>query len=177
MIRQAFNTLSSRERILLAAFIWLGLLIWLSSLWRGLQARAEVYSQTAQALEMQQLLFDNEDLINLRLEEVRAQLDSSRTYSREQLFGKVDSLARQAGLDYDISSPSSQEDETFSYHTVRISIDNARIKDLILFDERVKAEAPYLTLSNFQVSPQRNDPRKLNADLEVASFEFSRHGL
>lgn len=178
VLRQIFNTLSLRERYLLAAFIWALLLMWAIFLlqsakltwnsYRGSQATLKQYEETLELADAAEQLLRN----------ARQGLDSSKTFSAAQLVGRLDSLARENEVSsFDISTPSTIESQLFTFNNVRLSIKRARIAELIRFEQAVKAYSPYIALGNFQITANKRDPRFLDATLELVSFELKEEAL
>lgn len=178
LARQIFNALTLRERFLVALIVWVLLLVWLLGFLDSFRAQTtglrlnlalrESYEATlAQAVDAEQLL-----------DSAREGLDGSKTFSSAQLVGKLDSLARANKIaSFDISTPSTMETQLFSFHSVRFSIKQAQIADLIRFDQAVKAFSPYIALSDFQLSANKRDPRYLDAVFELLSFELKEDAL
>jgi len=178
IFRQLFNSLSLRERYLVATIIWVLLLVWILGL-------VERFQQSWQSYSLNQALISSfEDTLatsgeaELLLAAARQGLDSNKTFSSAQLVGRLDSLARENEVSsFDISTPSTQDTELFSFHNVRLSIKRARISELIRFDQAVKAYSPYIALADFQLSANARDPRFLDAVFEVVSFELKEDAL
>jgi len=177
VIRQLFNALSLRERALLVVFIWVILVIWFFALLDGAAARRNQLKLARLQLDQQNLLIDAADSIRARLASAREGLDTGRTFSASQLVGELDRIAREAGMVFDISSPSTQSNDLFSFHSVRLGIKRSRIEDLIAFDAEIKKHAPYITLAQFQITANRRDPRDLDATFELTSFELKEGAL
>ena len=178
MIRQLFNCLSTRERILLSMFFWALLLIWLLGLLDGYSFANNERKENNRIISSLNEMLELSDIAEIRLAEARDGLDSSQTYSASQLVGRLDSLAREAEFSsFDLSIPSTQDTDLFSFHNVRLNIKSARIEDLMRFDRRIKEHAPYIALSQFQLTSNRRDPRYLDAVLELSSFELKEDAI
>lgn len=178
MIRQIFNALSLRERYLLATIIWVLILVWLLGLVENFQQTWTTYRFNKQALQAFEATLDQADEAELLLATARQGLDGNKTFSAAQLVGKLDSIARENQISsFDISTPSTQETQLFSFHNVRLTIKRGRIEELIRFDQAVKANSPYIALSDFQISANKRDPRFLDAVFELVSFELKEEAL
>jgi hypothetical protein len=178
VFRQIFNALSLRERYLLALFVWALLLIWLLYAVEDVQRSFDRFSDQKETIATFESEIQQADEAEAMLLEARSGLDSSRTFSSAQLVGKLDSLARLNEVSsFDISTPSTEETQLFSFHTVRLSIKRTRISELIRFDQAVKKHSPYIALGEFQVSANRRDPRYLDAVFELISFELKEEAL
>jgi hypothetical protein len=178
IIRQLFNVLSLRERFLLAAIVWVLLLVWLLGLVDSMQRTWTAYSLNEQLIDSLEATLAQSDEAEILLESAREGLDGTKTFSAAQLVGRLDSLARENEVSsFDISSPSTQDTQLFSFHNVRLSIKRARIEELIRFDQAVKRDSPYIALSDFQLIANKRDPRFLDAVFELVSFELKEDAL
>jgi hypothetical protein len=178
IIRQIFNALSLRERYLLAAIIWVLLLVWILSLLDTFQVTWTTFSLNKQLTESFEATLDQSEEAELLLSAARQGLDSNKTFSSAQLVGRLDSIARENDISsFDISSPSTVDTDLFSFHTVRLSIKRGQITDLIRFDLAVKEHTPYIALSDFQLTANKRDPRFLDAVFELVSFELKEDAL
>jgi hypothetical protein len=178
IVRLAFHALSVRERALALLVLASLLLIWMTVLLKDLGAESRNIRFQSETLETFRSTIAQENLASQLLADARAGLDTSRTFSAAQLVGQLDNIAREAELiRFDISSPSTQESEIFSFHTVRLNIKRAELAELIEFDQKIKQFAPYISLSEIQVSANKQDPRYLEATLELVSFELNDDAL
>jgi len=178
LARLAFHALSVRERVLLLLVLGSLLLIWMTLLLEDLGSSVRTLQNQARTIENSKEAIAREEMAEELLAEARSGLDSGRTLSAAQLVGQLDSLARETELvRFDISSPSTQDTEIFSFHTVRLNIKRAQLEELIAFDLRIKEFAPYISLSGIQLSANKQDPRFLEATLELVSFELKDDAL
>lgn len=178
MIRQIFNALSLRERYLVAAIIWVLLLVWLLGLLENFQTTWRSYSLNAQLLESFENSLAEADEAEALLASARQGLDGNKTFSAAQLVGRLDSIARENEISsFDISTPSTQETQLFSFHNVRLNIKRGRITELMRFDQAAKEHSPYIALGDFQLSANKRDPRFLDAVFEFVSFELKEEAL
>ncbi len=178
LLRKIFHAFSLRERFLLALIIWALLLAWLLALLESFQESLRTWNLNSELITSFEATLGQAEEADLLLQRAREGLDGNKTFSASQLVGKLDSLARENEVDnFDISSPSTVETELFSFHTVRLSIKRSQMPDLIRFDQAVKKFTPYIALSEFRLSANRRDPRFLDADFELVSFELKEDSL
>jgi hypothetical protein len=178
LIRQLYNTLSIRERYLVALIIWVVLLVWLLGILDNFRATWTTFSLNSQLLESFEDTLEQADEAQALLEAARKGLDGNKTFSAAQLVGRLDSIARENEVSsFDLSTPSTQETQLFSFHSVRMTIKRGRISELIRFDQAVKTHSPYIALSDFQLSANKRDPRFLDAVFELVSFELKEEAL
>lgn len=175
MIRRLFHILSVRERVLLTIFVWIGLAFWASEMlkeWRGVDA---TFDATAMQLQAQDEWFRNEPTIATELTAALQRVDPNKTFSGNQLVGRLDRIADstlEASTRFDITAPQTETGEIFDVHSVRVQIRGAGLSELIAFDEQLKQESPYLGLERVQFLANRNDPRFLDTQFHVSSFEL-----
>jgi hypothetical protein len=178
LIRQLYNTLSIRERYLVALIVWVVLLVWLLGIIDNFRATWTTFSLNSQLLESFEDTLAQADEAQVLLEAARQGLDSNKTFSAAQLVGRLDSIARENEVSsFDISTPSTQETQLFSFHNVRLTIKRSQIAELIRFDQAVKTHSPYIALADFQLSANKRDPRFLDAVFELVSFELKEEAL
>jgi hypothetical protein len=178
VIRQIFNALSLRERYLVAIIIWVVLLVWFLGLIDTFKQSWGAYALNNQLINSFEATLAQSEEAEILLRSARQGLDSNKTFSAAQLVGRLDSLARDNEVtSFDISTPSTQDTQLFSFHNVRLSVKRARISELIRLDQAIKTHSPYIALANFQLSANRRDPRFLDADFELVSFELKEEAL
>lgn len=178
MIRKIFNALSLRERYLLATIIWVLLLVWILEILDDFQSTWAIHQLNSTALRNFEQTLEQADEAEALLRSARQGLDGAKTFSASQLVGQLDSIARENEISsFDISTPSTQETQLFSFHNVRLTIKRGRISELIRFDQAVKEHSPYIALSDFQLSANKRDPRYLDAVFELVSFELKEEAL
>lgn len=178
LIRQLYNTLSIRERYLVALIVWVVLLVWLLGILDDFRATWTSFSLNSQLLESFEDTIAQADEAQLLLETARQGLEGDKTFSAAQLVGRLDSIARENEVSsFDISTPSTQETQLFSRHNVRMTIKRGRVAELIRFDQAVKRHSPYIALADFQLSANKRDPRFLDAVFELVSFELKEEAL
>jgi len=177
MFKKSYNLLSLRERTLLTVFFWIILFVWAGSL---IKVSKSVYTNlrnTDYQLKYQDQVISEKDNIKMRLNHALERLEPKKTYSSSKLVEKLDNLARKAGLNFDINSPGTQEGDIFNAHTVRIQFKKSGIEDLIAFDQKIKEESPYLGLERMRIVANKADPRQLDAQFLVSSFELKNKSI
>lgn len=173
MIRKFFQTLSLRERILLAVFFWAGLIVWATATIKSLLREYASDTSLRRQLALQESWLERKPEIIARLATIKEQFDPTRTYNGVQLAAKVDQLARDHNLDREVTSPESQTSEAFTIHSVRLQLRRAQISDLIYLDQALQQERPYLALESFQLAANSRDPNYLEATFQIVAFELN----
>jgi len=173
MIRRLLETRKQRERILLIAVLGALLLLWAIMLLRSARRQATSLNEAMLDVRAQKGVITRKDEIHTRLAHARAAIDPTRTLGAIQLSSTVDALARKSGLSADIGSPLRQESGIFNTNSVRVSVRNASLEQLLGFTQSVREQAPYLALRRFKMNADPRDPRLLNAEIEIESFELN----
>ncbi len=164
--------MSLRERALLAAFLWLCIAIWVGTASRSFRETKVAFTKVTTEMETQSLWLEKREETETRLNKALDLVDPRKTYASSQLVGKLDTIARDTNMNFDINSPTTKTGDIFDVHTVRIQFKKAGLADLIVFDEKVKKESPYLGLERVQIIANKGDPRFLDAQFVVSSFEL-----
>lgn len=171
MIR-ILQSISTREKTMLVAFIIVCLLIWASSLSRRWEDTSTTLSAAQRDLRQQQVWISNAPQFESRLQQVLSHLDPAKTLSAEDLVSLVDTLSRQAKLRHELATPQTRQGTLFNSNTLRVSFRNITLEDLVTFELQIREHFPYTTLSGLALSANQADPRLLNARLEITSFEI-----
>ncbi len=174
--RQWFRSLSIREKTLILALLWAGLLFWgLTGLSRFKLALQRHTRMRALARE-HRVWLEDEPKVNKDLVVALERMDASKTFRRDRLVGKVDSLARESSMTFELSAPKTENNGIFVIHSVRINFKDARLEDLIEFYEKVRKEAPYIGFETVNFMPERMDPAHIRAQYVISSFELVQKG-
>lgn len=167
------SRISSRERLMLAALVLIGSMIWLSGLWRNWESVSVQYRKVKLELDRQSVWLENADRFEQDLEESLAQLDPDKTYNDAELIALIDSLAREHKVSHDLGTPSTIEGEVFHRHTLKVSIKNAPLPTLIAFERSLSSRYPYAALEDFSITANKADPRLLNARLTISACQLA----
>jgi hypothetical protein len=174
MIRRLLETRNERERILLTAFLWAGVLLWAAilagSTRKGLTA---LKIAKAEAREQRFLMAEKDD-IEARLVSAKSSIDSAKTLGALKLSSAVDDLARQAGMVVSIASPVRKASSIFNTYSVRVSCRNTSLEQLFAFTQAVRKQAPYLSIRRFKMNADQRDNRRITAEFEIESFELNQ---
>jgi len=174
VIRRLFETRKFRERALLVAFVWAFVLLW-AIVSVGMFRRQFSAMRMARAeVSDQKTVMAQRDEIEQRLEKARALVDPAKTIGPLKLSSTVDSLARDAGIDATIASPTSKTSDVFNRNTVKVNCKKTSLDKLVTFTQAVRKQAPYLSTSRFKISADSRDPHLLGAEIEIESIELSK---
>jgi hypothetical protein len=164
----------AREKVLLAAFVLLGALIWLSSALERLGETREAARVVNSELETQALWLSNRPAIEEAAAAAVRNLDASRTLDSTFLVAEVQAMAGRAGLQVVVEPPRTQRSPQFAVHTVLVRSQRASLPNLLRFYQELAAKAPYVGLEQVTLRIDRASAGAVNADLQVTSVELLR---
>lgn len=171
-LKKFYDQITSREKMLLALFLWVLVLIWFSLYASRLSDLFDNLKTTNATLAYQQLWLDREISIEERLIESRKILDPQKTYARSRFIARIDGLGRASGATYDVTNPTTNLGEVFNEHALTVQFKDAPLKALLGFDRAINEESPYLGIKQVKISPNRRDPNLLNAQFDVIALEL-----
>lgn len=177
MLNRLFFSLKVRERLLLTLFIWVLLTLWFFGTLDDWQSVDQSLKNVKNGLAEANRYLSTADQTRADLAAAKSGVEPGRTLSAAELVGLLDGLARESNLDFEIRTPTTEQSDPFSFHTVRVAIRRAKIEALEAFDRKLKEHAPYMSLRHFQITASRRDPALLDATLEVESFELKDAAL
>lgn len=175
-----YRRLSVRERGLMLLIVWVALLAWLFAVIDAFGPELKAFQRDARTLTVQERKIATAEPVLQAYRGAIAQIDSSKTYgSPSALQGRVDDIARRESRmqKFEVRITQSESNDLFNNYHVRLSVDQASLEELIAFDEIIKAESPYLTLTAFTLRALPRDPRKLDATFEIGSFQLKTEAL
>ncbi|MBI4624857.1 MAG: hypothetical protein HY736_16780 [Verrucomicrobia bacterium] len=166
-----------REKLLLVAFIGLGMLWWLSSF--GAQVTRFWRSQgaTTAALKEQEFWITNRAIIDASAQKAASRLVPEKTLDATRLVNAVNQAAAEAGLrsnQYNSTGGTDETNEQFTIHSLNYQVTGADYGALLKFYLNLQQRAPYIGIGTFALSSTRANPTLLNLQLKVSSVEVAR---
>lgn len=175
-LRAYFLSRALREKLLLVAFIVIGLLWWLSAY--GTRASTFWRQQRASAAQLaeQNQWIRNKSQIEQSAQRAAGQLDPAKTLNANQLVSTVQQLANDTGLkNFQLSGqPQSTPGAQFALHTASFVIRNAEWEAVRGFYAALQQRAPYIAVDTFNLSSNPNNQAQLTLGLRVESVEIVR---
>lgn len=174
-LRHFFLTRALREKLLLVAFVSIGVLWWISAFSkRGGTFWREQRTTTTRLAEQAQWI-KNRPVIEQAAKKTAERLDPARTLNGNQLVTTVDQLAKDTGLrNGQGGAPTTQKSGQFAVHTAEYNIANADWKALRAFYEALQKRSPYISIERFILSSAPNNPAMLTLNLKVVSVEIAQ---
>lgn len=179
-VRAYFLSRALREKLLLVAFIAIGVLWWLSAFatrggvfWRDQRLTTSRLAEQAQWIK-------SRTLIEETAKKTASQLDPTRTLNGNQLVTTVSQLANEAGLksiqtNGGIVTTTSGQFAVHSQEFTIRSIDGASgWEALKKFYEALQKRSPYIAMERFTLLASAGNPAQLTLVLKVASVEITR---
>jgi hypothetical protein len=164
-----------REKMLLLLLVGAAAVVWLSSVtgrlsaWNG-ERRATTFALDEQAVWLAQ----RESIEQEALAAIR-NLDPARSFNGVRLSAELSNLAAAAGLGGNTTSEVLAPERTaeFAVNAVRLRITRASWDALKSFYLELSKRAPYITVDQFAIVADRNNPTQLTANLRVVAVEVT----
>ncbi len=174
-MRKLFQKLSLREKVLLSALIWCGLIIVSFFLVGAYVKVVRELKQSGDMLVMQDQWYQLEPVLEADRERILEQLNPKNTFSGASLAGRIDSLARSSKVTPTINTPRTRSDDKLNLHTMRVSLKSDGMPEILDFENKVQSEWPYIKIESVQVSRRdgKNNPDKHDVLYIINSFEFN----
>jgi hypothetical protein len=173
-MKNFYNTKSMRERVLMLAFLAIGVLWWGSALLTRVRDNVRQWNEVANLAETQRLWSDQATSIAERSAQAASKLDAARTMSATQAYAEVDRLAQ--GLPHDMGAPRTDPTDNFAIHSLQITFRRVDMAGLVRFYEGIASRAPYVGIDQCTISADRSTPGMVNAVFRVYSVEAIRPG-
>jgi len=169
--------LTVREQALLFLFVAVVVFIWAGNLARRAGDWNLERRETRASLQEQNVWLNDAEAIAKRLSEAMKRVDPSKTYSATQLSGRVDRISREVGLRPDIDPVRTREGEIFNDHHLRVRMNRVALPKIVEFNERVRQEAPYISLERVALKADRRNRRQLDATFVISSFDLKEGAI
>lgn len=175
-LRALFLARLLREKLLLAVFLLLGVLMWLSGYSKRFGTFWREQRATTSSLAEQQRWLSNETVILDTARKAADRLDASKTLDGTRLLAAVSQIADEAGLKPNSVSGAqkNQSNGQFAVHSIDYAINRANWEALKKFYLALSARAPYIGIEKFALQADRSDPSLLTLQLTVSSVEIAR---
>jgi hypothetical protein len=178
MIRRArafFLSRALREKLLLVAFVAIGMAWWASAYATRFGAFWREQRLTTVNLAVQTEWIKNKDRIEDTAKKTVSSLDPTKTLNGNQLVTEVLQLGKEAGLK-SIQTFGGTENSTtgqFAVHSQDYQVRDAEWEELKSFYKALQRRSPYLAIERFILESPNNSPRHL-LRLRVTSVEIVR---
>jgi hypothetical protein len=172
-LRAFFMSRLLREKLLLLAFVGIGMLWWLSAFTTRAARFSRDQQATSLALAIQQQWLNNRGAIEATAQKAASRLDPAQTRNSTRLFTEVSNLANAAGFRNAVINP--QPAATigqFSIHTLNFTVNNVDWEALRKFYQSLQTKAPYIGIDQFTLSNPGNGTHTLG--MRISSVEISR---
>jgi hypothetical protein len=171
-MKKFYNSKSLRERVLMLAFLAIGVIWWGSALAGRVRANVIAWQSLAEDAKVQRQWLAQAPSVTERTEQLAKQLDIGKTMNAAQAYAEVSRLAQ--GLPLEITAPRTDRTENFSLHSLQVTFRRVDMTGLLRFYEGVTARAPYLGIDQCTISADRSAPGMVTAVFRVYSVEAAR---
>lgn len=175
-LRSLFLGRLLREKLLLIAFLALGVLWWLSAAAARTTAFAREQRATTSALNEQGMYLSNRSLIEEAAQKAAGQFDRTKTLDGVRLVSAINQAAAEAGLrdKYRTSLVGApQSNGQFAINAASCDVANAPYDSIQKFYQLLQQRAPYLGIDQFVLTANRTNPSQLSLRVRVQSFEIA----
>ncbi len=176
-LRQLFQRMTSREKTLLVAFVWVILIILFSFTLKDFRTFLSGWSATGRELKQQQTFLNQAADINSGLDQELEFYNSERIYDLASLTGRVDQLAKQAGISNFTFNTNSEEQDIHVEHTIRLNVRDTPIDKLMALDAALNLESPYINKAGVSLKSDTRNTELLDATIILNSFELKPGGI
>ncbi|MGE9296450.1 MAG: hypothetical protein ACQKBV_09215 [Puniceicoccales bacterium] len=176
-VRQFYQRMTLREKLLLTSFVWVILLVFFAFALRDFRGVASEWSSTGSQLKVQKDMLALAPEIESQLQIELEFFNSDRTYDSASLAGRVDQLAQQTGINLVNFTTRSQESNIYVLHIMRLTIRDTPLKRLMAFDDALDKEQPYINQVSVSLDANRRNEELLDASIIIKSFELKPGGF
>jgi hypothetical protein len=171
-MKRFYDARSLRERLLLLAFLLIGVVWWGSDLVVRTRLLVAAWNSAKGDAEVQRLWLEQEPAVAARTAQVAGRLDAARTLNATQAFATVSQLT--AGLPVELGAQRTDRTDNFSLHSLQVTFRRADMAGLLRFYEGISARAPYLGIDQCTISADRSTPGLVNAVFRVYALEAAQ---
>lgn len=170
-MKYLFLNRTYREKVLVLAMIFVGLLIWVTLASDRLRDFNQRRASIVRQVEAQQVWLDNEASIRDRVEASISNLDPAQTLSGTRLNAEINRIAADQNLRVTVDRPQQESGEVLTYNTVVVQVSGAEMEPLIRFTQALQARAPYLGVEEIIISPDNRNPTIHGARYRISAVE------
>lgn len=175
--RVLFQRMTSREKTLLCAFVWIILILCFAFALKNFRVFLAGWSETGRSLQYQQADLDQKPDLDAALKQELAFFQSGNTYDSAALTGRVEQLATQSGISNFTYNTRSEEKDIHVEHTIRLNVRDTPLDKLMAFDEAIDGESPYINKVSVKLGADRRGGELLDATILLNSFELKDGAL
>ena len=155
-LKSFWRNRNKRERVMMLAVLFCALAIWASSMLstqreHNLQIR-DLQKNIAQA----QAAIDMESVIQKRLEKLKSSVDRAKMLDAQTLQITVEAIAKQAELEFSISSVSTSQTGDFRINSITVSTTAQPLFKLAKLEELLSKLEPYVAVSQYVLNGNKN---------------------
>lgn len=178
-IQQRYRRTTLREKLLMLVFIVVILTLWAGNWLNRAGNWSDRRQNSSVELATQQQWLERSNEFTTGLERALARVDPAKTYEAARLSGRIDSLLREYGLSAqaDIDPVRTREGEIFNDHNLRVRLNRISIEQLVVFNQALSLDTPYINIESVRIAANRNNPEQLDVRFEINSFDLKDNML
>jgi hypothetical protein len=162
------RTATPRERLMLAALGFVGMLIMLSAGIRLTRTSLAAWRETKAAVAHAEVLLAAAPAVDAALTAKSARL-AGKNISPSDLLAAVDTLARELGLNVDAGAPRAEKTGKLVVHRFRVGLRAPDIRKLMDFDDRLRLNDKGIIVERVTVEARAES--ELSAAYELAACQ------
>lgn len=175
MYKRYFKQMTLREQILLTAFVWVMLIILLNFSLNWSRSSISELKRNVVEMEAHEEVFAKKPRIDAELEETLKLFDPTKTFNGDRLLQEVDVFATNLKIvNRDFRTPKKKVGELLTLYSMPYTIKQASIDKLVQFEKSIRQEFPYIGISQLVITAKKSDPKYLNANFVINSFELKQ---
>ncbi len=162
-----------RESLLILTCIGAILFFWLLSLINGFRSSFEETETLKATIAKNAAFLAGGPIVRSRLAEKADELTRGEEISGTELLSKIGELGVETGVTPESSRPTTRNEGPFDVITVRVTLKNAPLVNLIYFDEMISSDLPSIAVTDARFTPSSADGLFMNASYEITAFLLS----
>ena len=168
-MKRFYNTKSLRERVLMLAFLLIGVAWWGAEILERGRDAGQAWRSLARDAEVQRLWLGQGGKVGERTAVVARQLDPAHTLNAAQAYAEISRLAQ--GLPVEMGAQRTDRTDAFALHSLQVTFRRTDMAALVKFYGGISARAPYLGIEQCTISVDRTTPGLVNAVFRIYSVE------
>jgi hypothetical protein len=172
-MRHLFLRRPRTERLLAAAALLVGAIIWADAAQRRVSAGLSSHSAAKVERMFQSEWLARAAIIEAAAAKAKEGLEAGKGMDAARLVADATELAAEAGLSVNTDPPKTQRSGPFAVHTVQLSARRTDLAALVRFYRLVKPRAPYLAVGGLSIQAERSGNGVVSARIQLTAVELT----
>jgi hypothetical protein len=172
-VRHLFLRRPRTERVLAAAALLVGALVWADAAARRAAGAWDGHRAAGEERALQAEWLARAPAIEAASAKAKEGLEAGKGIDAAQLVAVAAELAAEAGLGVNTDPPKTQRSGPFTLHTVQLSARRTDLASLVRFYRLIKPRAPYLTIGGLSIQAERSGNGVVSARIQLTAVELA----